>query len=72
LIFELAMKFLQLIPFAALAAAQASGAPSAAAVTFSETPKQAVSFGISIPKGGGKDFIGRIVGFTATMASVCG
>jgi len=49
------MKLLQLLPFVTLVAAQTSVG------TFSETPKEEVSFGISIPKGGGKGFIGRIV-----------
>lgn len=59
------MKLVQLLPFAALATAQKGGASG---LTFSETPKAAVSFGISIPKGGGKDFIGRIVRWLSNKA----
>jgi hypothetical protein len=55
------MKFLQFLPFVALAAAQKASGPSGSAMTFSQTPKATVTFGISIPNGGGKDFIGRIV-----------
>jgi hypothetical protein len=62
-VFNQAMKFLRLLPFITLVAAQKGGAAAASKeVRFSETPRSTVSFGISIPKAGGKDFIGRIVG----------
>lgn len=43
-----------------LAAAQTASTLPASAVTFLKSPKAAVQFAISIPKGG-KDFTGRIV-----------